>query len=106
MNVKIKGGSNNSGKIVDMSFGGLKVELKEGNSAFIKDQLVGKEISMLLRVPKNLERLILYESPLNITVKVIRVHPESDQFGAQWGDINPVVLSTLIHSLTSIGPEA
>ena len=91
-----------SAKIIDMSFGGLKVQLQTSDMSVLQKEMLGTDISMRLYIPPQLDRLILYESPLDVTVTVVRVDTSICQLGAKWGDINPVVLSTLIQSLAVV----
>lgn len=93
-------------KITDMSFGGLNVQLETEDRAFLSGLLINTDIPVRLVIPSHLDRLILYESPLDVTLHVVRVNPTTGQMGATWGNINPVVLSTLIQSLITVKPKS
>ena len=85
-----------SARVMDMSFGGLKLQLDAPSPAFWRECSGGHQLGLELSLTPELDRVILAQSPLMTQVKVLRQSATNKQLAVKWVEINPVVLSTLL----------
>jgi len=93
------------GRIINLTYSGAKIELEDLKGISTNNLQVGSDVSLKLKVPKALDHLILYASPIPATAEIIWKNKSLPQLGLLWKDINAVFLSALIHASKMLPPN-